>query len=61
MTQAKLDVAGPVPSELGGYTNESVGILTSAKNPDEAKAFIQFISSPDGRAVWTKTGLAPMP
>ena len=61
MTQAKLDVAGPVPSELGGYTNESVGILTSSKNPDEAKAFIQFISSPDGRAVWTKTGLAPMP
>jgi molybdate transport system substrate-binding protein len=61
MTQAKLDVAGPVPSELGGYTNESIGILTSAQNPDAAKEFIRFISSNDGRAVWTKTGLSPMP
>jgi molybdate transport system substrate-binding protein len=61
MTQAKLDVAGPVPAELGGYTDESVGILTSAQNPDQAKEFIRFITSSDGRAAWTKTGLAPMP
>jgi molybdate transport system substrate-binding protein len=61
MTQAKLDVAGPVPAELGGYTDESVGILTSAQNPDQAKEFIRFITSADGRAAWTKTGLAPMP
>jgi molybdate transport system substrate-binding protein len=61
MTQAKLDVAGPVPSELGGYTNESIGVLTSAQNPDQAKEFIRFITSADGRAAWTKTGLAPMP
>ena len=61
MTQAKLDVAGPVPSELGGYTDESIGVPTSAQNPDAAKEFIRFISSNDGRAVWTKTGLEPMP
>lgn len=59
MTQAKLDVAGPVPAELGGYTDESVGILTSAQNPEQAKEFIKFISSADGRASWTKTGLVP--
>jgi molybdate transport system substrate-binding protein len=61
MTQAKLDVAGPVPAELGGYTDESVGILTAAQNPEQAKEFIKFISSPDGRATWTRTGLAPAP
>ena len=61
MTQAKLDVVGPVPAELGGYTDESVGILTSAQNPKEAEEFIKFISSADGRATWTKTGLEPMP
>lgn len=61
MTQAKLDVVGPVPSQLGGYTDESVGILTGAQDPKEAEEFIRFISSPDGRAVWTKTGLVPMP
>ncbi len=60
MTQAKLDVAGPVPTELGGYTDESVGILTSAQNPEQAKEFIKFITSGDGRAAWTKTGLVPV-
>jgi molybdate transport system substrate-binding protein len=61
MTQAKLDVVGPAPQELGGYTDESAGILASAQNPKEAEEFIKFISSPDGRAAWTKTGLQPMP
>ena len=61
MTQAKLDVVGPVPQELGGYTDESVGILTSAQNPKEAEEFVKFISGPDGRATYTKTGLQPMP
>ena len=60
MTQAKLDVAGPVPAELGGYTEEAVGVLTSAQNPSEAQAFIKFISSDQGRATWTKTGLVPL-
>jgi molybdate transport system substrate-binding protein len=60
MTQAKLDVAGPVPAELGGYTVEAVGILSSAQNASEAQAFIKFISSNEGRAAWTKTGLVPL-
>ena len=59
MTQAKLDVAGPVPAELGGFTDESVGILSSAQNASDAQAFIKFISSDQGRAAWTKTGLVP--
>jgi len=59
MTQAKLDLAGPVPAELGGFTDESVGILSSAQNAPEAQAFVKFISSDQGRAAWTKTGLVP--
>ena len=61
MTQAKLDVAGPVPPELGGYTTEAVGILSTSKNPKEAEQLIRFLSSSDGRATWTKTGLEPIP
>lgn len=61
MTQTKLDVVGPVPSAVDGYTDESVGILASAQNPKEAEEFVRYISSNDGRAVWTKTGLEPMP
>jgi molybdate transport system substrate-binding protein len=60
MTQAKLDVAGAVPAELGGYTEEAVGVLSSAENPSEAQAFVKFISSEQGRAAWTKTGLVPL-
>jgi molybdate transport system substrate-binding protein len=60
MTQNKLDVAGPVPSDLGGYTLEAVGILMSAKDIKDAQAFIDFISGPDGRAAWMKTGLLPL-
>jgi len=59
MTQTKVDLAGPVPAELGGFTDESVGILSSAQNVSEAQAFVKFISSDAGRAAWTKTGLVP--
>ncbi len=61
MTQTKLDVVGPVPADLGGYTVEAVGILTSAQDSADAQAFIQFISSSDGGAAWSKTGLVAMP
>jgi len=59
MTQAKLDVVGPVPADLGGYTVEAVGILTSVQDAADAQAFIRFINSPDGAAVWRTTGLVP--
>jgi ABC-type molybdate transport system substrate-binding protein len=39
----------------------TIGILTSSENPADAQAFIKFLTSPDGRAVWTKTGLLPLP
>ncbi len=61
MTEAKLDIAGPVPAGLGGYTDESIGILTSTQNADAAKEFIKFITEPEGRAAWTRTGLEPIP
>lgn len=59
--KAKVDLAGPIPAAVNGYTDESVGILASAQNPKEAEEFVRFITSPDGQAVWTKTGLEPMP
>jgi len=59
--RAKVDLAGPVPMAVNGYTDESVGILTNAQNPKEAEDFVRFITSADGRAVWTKTGMEPMP
>jgi ABC-type molybdate transport system substrate-binding protein len=60
LAQTKVDVVGPVPLDLGGFTTQSVGILTSSGNPDAAQAFIEFLNSSDGRAIWTKSGLLPL-
>jgi len=60
LAQNKVDVVGPVPVDLGGFTTQSVGILTSSGNPAAARAFIEFLSSSDGRAVWTKSVLLPL-
>jgi len=53
-------VVGPVPADLGGFTIQSIGILASSENPAGAQAFIQFLVSRDGQAVWAKTGLLPL-
>jgi len=60
LEQAKLDVVGPVPAGLGGFTTQSAGILTSSENPADAQAFIKFLAGSDGQAAWTKTGLLPL-
>jgi ABC-type molybdate transport system substrate-binding protein len=57
LQRPNIAVAGPVPAELGGSIELSVGILTRNKNDADAKAFIKFITSADGAAVWSKHGL----
>jgi molybdate transport system substrate-binding protein len=61
LTRKDIEVVGPTPVSLGGFTDQSVGIPTSAKNVTEAQAFIRFLTSPAGQAVYKKTGLDPMP
>lgn len=61
LTRDDVDVLGPAPAELGGFTEQAVGIPTKTKNVAEAQAFVRFLASPDGAAVYTKTGLEPMP
>jgi molybdate transport system substrate-binding protein len=56
LEEPKLDLVGPVPADLGGFTTQSAGILTGSENPD-AQAFIKFLTSRDGQAVFAKTGL----
>ncbi len=57
LEQPKLDVAGPVPSELGGFTLQAIGIPTANQNDADAKAFIKFMTSADGAAVLADHGL----
>jgi molybdate transport system substrate-binding protein len=60
LEQTAADVVGPVPADLGGFTTQSIGILTSSQNPADAQAFIKYLTSRAGQAVWTKTGLLPL-
>jgi molybdate transport system substrate-binding protein len=60
LEQTAADVVGPVPADLGGFTTQSIGILTSSRNPGDAQAFIKFLAGSAGQAVWTKTGLLPI-
>ena len=60
MANNKLDAVGGVPGGLGGWTDQAVGILTSAKDVPDAQAYIKFLTSPEGQAAWTKTGLDPL-
>jgi molybdate transport system substrate-binding protein len=60
LEQPNLELAGPVPAELGGFIEMSVGILSTNKNDADARAFIKFITSADGAAAWSKHGLAPL-
>jgi molybdate transport system substrate-binding protein len=60
MEQTAADVVGPVPTDLGGFTTQSIGILASSGNLADAQAFIKFLSSSDGQSVSAKTGLLPL-
>jgi molybdate transport system substrate-binding protein len=60
LEQTAADVVGPVPADLGGFTTQSIGILTSSQNLADAQAFIKYLTSRAGQAVWTKTGLLPL-
>jgi molybdate transport system substrate-binding protein len=60
LEQPKLDLAGPVPADLGGFTIQSIGVLTGSESPADAQAFIKFLTSHEAQAVWTRTGLLPL-
>jgi molybdate transport system substrate-binding protein len=61
LEEPQAEVAGAVPAELGGYTTLAIAVVASARNDADARAFIQFVTSPEGLAVWRQNGLEPLP
>ena len=43
-----------IPSDWEGYELEASGILSSSKNPDDAKRFLDWTLSPDAAALYKK-------
>lgn len=59
---ARADVAdfvGPLPGPLQSYNNLSVGIPAKAKEPDAARAFLEFLKGSAAQGVIKAKGLEP--
>ena len=52
-----IDIVGPLPEGVQSVTVFTGGISTTAKNPDGAKALLQFLQSPETAAVVRAKGM----
>lgn len=55
-----VDYVGPFPNAVQRVSTVSVGISTRAPNPKGARAFVDLVLSPAGRAVLKESGLDPI-
>jgi molybdate transport system substrate-binding protein len=53
------DYIGPLPKELQETVKFAGGVLTVAKEPEVAKAFLKFIASPEAAALIRKSAMEP--
>ena len=52
-----LRLAGPLPAEIQNYANYSAAVIAAAPNAEDAKAFMTYLVSPDGRALFLANGI----
>jgi molybdate transport system substrate-binding protein len=52
-----LRLVGPLPAEIQNYANYSAALIAAAPNAEGAKAFIGYLASPDGRALFLANGI----
>lgn len=53
------DFVGPVPTPLNKPCESDVGLVANSRQPDAARAMIQFMTSPDAAPLIRKTHAAP--
>jgi molybdate transport system substrate-binding protein len=53
-----LWLVGPLPAEIQNYANYSAAVISAAPDPDGAKAFMAYLASPEGRALFLANGIA---
>ena len=58
--QTGAELAGPLPAEIQNYTNFASAISAGAKQPDAARAFLKYFTSPDAVRVIRASGLEPL-
>jgi molybdate transport system substrate-binding protein len=52
-----LRLVGPLPAEIQNYANYSAAVISASPNPDGAKAFMAYLASPEGRALFLANGI----
>ena len=59
LTANGLDVVGPVPAELDSVLTYTSGIARDAAQAEVARAFLDYVKSPQAKAVLKARGLTP--
>jgi molybdate transport system substrate-binding protein len=59
MNDPGIDIVGPLPREVLPWTPLVGFVSTHAKNPEAAKALLQYLSSPEAAAVYKALGMQP--
>jgi molybdate transport system substrate-binding protein len=54
-----IDIVAPVPDGIGLTLDISGAVLANAAHPDEAAAFLAYMTRPEAAAILGPTGLAP--
>jgi len=52
-----LRLVGPLPAEIQNYASYSAAVITAAPNPEAAKAFLAYLASAEGRALFVANGI----
>src|SRR5687767_13064025 len=55
-----IDYVGPLPPEVQRVTVFSAGVAAGSRNPDVARALIEFLASPSAVDTMAKSGLDPI-
>jgi molybdate transport system substrate-binding protein len=59
MNDPGIDIVGPLPREVLPWTPLVGFVSAHAKNPEAAKALLQYLSSPEAAAVYKSLGMQP--
>ena len=59
LTAPGLDVVGPFPAGLQQEVVFTAAVAANAREPDAARAFLVFLTTPDAKAVFKAKGMTP--
>jgi molybdate transport system substrate-binding protein len=56
LDESSIDLAGPLPDDIQNYTRFGAGVVASSKQPQPAKALIEFLSTPHAATILKAKG-----